>query len=147
LSLPVDNACTEHEIAHRSGIRTTRPGQSGGDRAANGAVFRKMRRFKRQHLTMLCQQRFYIAQRRTGAGSNHQFSRIIGQYALPRAHVQCFAFDGAAIPGFRIPAAYRQWLTARCRIAYLFCQRRKLLSGLRHVRNHPQKRGSSGKRN
>src|SRR6185436_17650576 len=53
LAAAVDQLYAQHEVAQRAGTRTPRPGEPGGDAAAERRARAEMRRFERQALPVL----------------------------------------------------------------------------------------------
>ena len=94
LAAAIEQSRAEHEIFHRTRVRPSGPGQTGGHRAADGRAGAEMRRLKRQILAAFRQGRFDFHQRRARARSEHQFGGVVGHDAAVCACVQHIGIFG-----------------------------------------------------
>jgi hypothetical protein len=88
LAAPVEQLHAQHRVAHRPAPGPARPGQAGGDHAAEGGVRAKVGRLERQQLPVPGKQGLDFRQRCAGPGGDHQFRGLVADDAAMAGNVQ-----------------------------------------------------------
>ncbi len=110
----VDELQAQHVVAHSASRSARRTAQAAGNHAAYGRYACKMRRLKRQALTLCRQQRLEFGQPRTRAHSDHQLARLVTGHTGKRCGVKQFTLQGLPIKILAAAAANAQRCVPGC---------------------------------